>query len=134
NYAVSKGITLTHHLASSLPNIQANDFRLLQILDNLIGNALKFSPRGATVEVRTSGDVDHIHIEVVDSGPGLREADFLQLFVKHAKLSNQPTGNETSSGMGLALCKQLVKLDNGHIGARNNPHTGATFWIKLPVN
>jgi len=135
DYAASKGITLTGQLGDALPRVQANDFRLLQIMDNLIGNALKFSPQGSSVTVRTAVDGEtQVCVEVIDSGPGLRDEDFPLLFVKHARLSNHPTGNETSTGVGLALCKQLIKMDNGHIGARNNPQGGATFWIRLPLH
>lgn len=131
DYAARKGIALSHRL-TALPPVTANDFRLLQVLDNLIGNALKFSANGAATVVRTGAEGADVFVEVADTGPGLAEADFAELFVKHAKLSNRPTGNETSTGLGLAMCKQLVELDGGRIGARNNPAGGATFWVRLP--
>ena len=133
NYAAHKGITLTHKLADNLPRVTANEFRLLQILDNLIGNALKFCPRGSSVNVNSGIDINEVFVEISDNGPGLSEDDFPKLFTKHAKLSNQPTGDESSSGVGLALCKQLISLDDGSIGARNNPDSGSTFWITLPA-
>jgi signal transduction histidine kinase len=55
-----------------------------------------------------------------------------KLFVKYAKLSNQPTGGEKSSGLGLAICKKVIELHGGQTGARNNPEGGATFWFELP--
>lgn len=133
-YAQRKSITLIHSPGADVPRVAANEFRLLQILDNLIGNALKYCPKGSSVNVITRLDDEHVLVEVVDNGPGLKEDDFSRLFIKHAKLSNQPTGNETSSGVGLALCKQLIRLDEGNIGARNNPDAGVTFWISLPIN
>lgn len=132
-YAEHKGIALTHDFASSLPPVRANEFRLCQVLDNLIGNALKFSPRGSCTRLCTRVEGDMVCVEVSDTGPGLREDDFANLFVKHARLSNAPTGNESSSGIGLAMCKQLVRLDEGSIGAQNNADGGATFWIRLPA-
>lgn len=133
-YATRKQIKLTHDLQATSPMVAANEFRLMQILDNLIGNAMKYCPVNATVNVVTKNADDEVFVEIVDNGPGLQEEDFPKLFIKHAKLSNQPTGDETSTGVGLALCKQLIKLDEGSIGARNNPDTGSTFWISLPVN
>lgn len=133
DYAALKEISLNNNLTPDLPLVAANEFRLLQILDNLIGNAMKFCPKGSAVEVLTKVEDNKVFIEVIDNGPGLAENDFNKLFIKHAKLSNQPTGSETSSGVGLALCKQLVKLDEGAIGARNNPDGGATFWVSLPT-
>ena len=58
---------------------------------------------------------------------------FPKLFTQHDTLSPQPPGDATSTGVGLALCKQLIKLDEGSIGARNNPEAGSTFWISLPI-
>lgn len=134
-YAARKKTKLNFTPTSDIPLVAANKFRLLQILDNLIGNAVKFCPKGSTVDVHTKLENGEIFVEVTDNGPGLTDDDFSKLFVKHAKLSNQPTGTETSSGMGLALCDQLIKLDEGKIGARNNPNGGATFWVSLqPVN
>ncbi len=132
-YAERKGIALSHEFASTLPPVRANEFRLCQVLDNLIGNALKFSPRGSRTVLCTRVEGDVVCVEICDSGPGLREDDFGHLFVKHARLSNAPTGNESSSGIGLAMCRQLVRLDEGQIGAQNNPDGGATFWIRLPA-
>jgi signal transduction histidine kinase len=133
NYSIHKGITLMHELAETLPMVTANEFRLLQILENLIGNALKFCPRGSSVNATTGVDDGEVYVEVSDNGPGLSEDDFAKLFTKHARLSNRPTGGETSTGVGLALCKQLVSLDHGSICARNNPDAGITFRITLPV-
>ena len=134
DYAARKGIVLDSEPAEPLPPVQANEFRLCQVLDNLIGNALKFSPRQTRTRVRTRAEGEHVRVEIEDGGPGLAKDDFAKLFVKHARLSNRPTGNESSSGLGLAMCRQLITLDNGTIGARNNPGGGATFWIRLPAS
>lgn len=134
DYATRKKITLNYDFKPDIPIVAANEFRLLQILDNLIGNAMKFCPENSSVEVSTGVRDKEVFVKVTDDGPGLSENDFPKLFTKHSKLSNQPTGGETSSGVGLALCKQLIKLDKGNIGARNNTGAGATFWISLPIN
>ncbi|HEB92014.1 MAG TPA: hybrid sensor histidine kinase/response regulator [Gammaproteobacteria bacterium] len=134
DYATRKGIVLNSEFAEQLPSVQANEFRLCQIMDNLIGNALKFSPRQTHIVVRTRTESGYVVVEIEDNGPGLDKDDFSRLFTKHARLSNRPTGNESSSGLGLAMCKQLIALDNGVIGARNNVGSGATFWIRLPAS
>ncbi len=134
DYATRKGVVLSSEFAEQLPSVQANEFRLCQIMDNLIGNALKFSPRETHTVVRTRAEDGQVVVEIEDSGPGLDKDDFSKLFTKHARLSNRPTGNESSSGLGLAMCKQLIILDKGTIGARNNPESGATFWIRLPAS
>jgi signal transduction histidine kinase len=132
-YAKKKGIELKPELASDLPEIELDEFRITQVLDNLIGNAMKFSPKDTTTVVRTRTDGEFVYAEVSDGGPGLTEEDMKKLFQRHARLSNRPTGGESSTGVGLSLSKQLVEQHNGVIGARNNPTRGATFWIRLPV-
>ena len=73
-------------------------------------------------------------LETVDSGPGLQDGDFAKVFTKYGRLSNQPTAGEKSTGLGLAIAKQLVQQHHGEIGVRNNPEGGATFWFTLPLS
>ena len=132
-YAKKKGIILKEELADDMPQIELDEFRITQVLDNLIGNAMKFSPKDTTTIVRTHTDGEFVYAEVCDGGPGLTEDDMQKLFQRHARLSNRPTGGESSTGVGLSLSKQLIEQHNGAIGACNNSCRGATFWIKLPV-
>jgi two-component system sensor histidine kinase/response regulator len=132
-YAKSKGGDLRMDFARDLPNIQADDARVMQVLENLIGNAIKYSPPGSTTVVRTKRDGDWIVCEVMDTGPGIPEKEKNLLFKEYARLSNAPTGGEKSTGLGLSICRELVLLHGGEIGARNNPESGATFWFRLPV-
>jgi len=132
-YAKKKGIVLKEELANDLPEIELDEFRITQVLDNLIGNAMKFSPKDTTTTVRTRTDGEFVYAEISDGGPGLSEEDMKKLFQRHARLSNRPTGGESSTGVGLSLSKQLIEQHNGGIGARNNPARGATFWIRLPL-
>ena len=133
NYASTKKVALSGNLDQSLPEIEADQFYISQILENLIGNALKFSPPESRTCVTTHKDKDFIYAEVQDTGPGLSETDMKNLFTRNAPLSNKPTGDESSSGIGLVLAKKLVEMHGGIIGARNNQDAGATFWFKLPI-
>jgi signal transduction histidine kinase len=103
------------------------------VVDNLVGNAVKFSPTGARVRLRAYRTESVAGLEVRDTGPGLRPEDFPRLFMKHARLSNRPTGGEHSSGLGLFICKLLVAQHGGRIGARNAEGGGAIFWFELPL-
>lgn len=133
DYAKGKEIALSLKLDPALPPISADAARIQQVIQNLVGNAVKFGPKGSETQVRTSGDQAFQLLEVSDHGPGLKEEDMKKLFQKYARLSNKPTGGEKSSGLGLAICKQFIDLHGGEIGARNNPEGGSTFWFKLPV-
>jgi signal transduction histidine kinase len=132
-YADSKHIELKIFTQADLPSIQADPQKLRGLIDNLVGNAIKFGPAGARVTVSTCAGQNNVYIKVRDSGPGLSPEDMEILFTKRAQLSNKPTGHEVSSGIGLFLCCSLVEQHGGQIGAENNPDGGATFWVALPV-
>lgn len=132
-YARSKRIDLDLDLEKGLPRISADPARIRQVVQNLIENAVKFSPQGSDVVVSTRQKDGQIVFAVKDSGPGLTDDDLENVFQKYARLSSKPTGEEKSSGLGLAICKQLIEIHGGEIGVRNNPDKGATFWFRLPI-
>ncbi len=131
-YAAKKTITADLDLDEALPSLNADSTRLGQVFDNLVGNAIKFSSPDKHLVVRTRKSDFGVLVEIIDSGPGLTPDDKQKLFVRYAKLSSQPTGGETSSGLGLAICKKVIEMHGGQIGARNNAERGATFWFELP--
>jgi signal transduction histidine kinase len=132
SYAAEKEITLQFLPDEQLPCVTADGNRIEQVVQNLVGNALKFNPRGGEVDVKTHGLENAVLLEVSDRGPGLSPDDLQRVFNKYGKLSRTPTGGEKSSGLGLAICKKMVDLHGGEIGVRNNPEAGATFWFSLP--
>ncbi len=127
-----KGITLALELAARGPVASADARRLAQVIQNLVDNAIKFCSAGDVVTVRTRWQDGRALLEVSDTGPGLRPADFERVFTRYALLSNRPTGGEKSSGLGLAICKQMIVALGGQIGVQNNADRGATFYIDLP--
>lgn len=131
-YARIKQIGLRMRFESDLLTTQADDFRIMQVLENLIGNAIKFSPPNTEIVVRTGNENGYILCEVIDTGPGLPEEELGGLFLEYCTLSNRPTGGESSSGLGLSICKEMIALHGGEIGARNNTGGGSTFWFRLP--
>ena len=131
--AHAKGIALSVIVVGEVTPVRVDRARIAQVLENLVGNAIKFSPRGARVTVRLSSVADRVRVEVADNGPGLAEADMPRLFTRYGRLSAQPTGGETSTGLGLAICKQLVEAHGGQIGAGNGEGGGATFWFEVPA-
>lgn len=105
----------------------------LQILDNLISNALKYSPPNATVYLHTLPEANHVLVVVRDEGPGISEADQKKLFQKFTRLSARPTGGESSTGLGLAIVKRLAEAMSGTIQCQSALGTGSTFTLRLPV-
>lgn len=106
---------------------------LSRIVDNLISNAIKFSPKNSSVDVSAGKENSHVWISVKDYGPGFSEKDRLQLFQKFKKLSARPTAGETSNGLGLAIVKTLVDRLNGEIELISEPSKGSEFVIRFPT-
>ena len=117
------------------PNLQilADPISLEQVLDNLISNAIKFSPPGSLIEIVCEELVESVSVSVLDSGPGLQPQDQERLFQKYARLSARPTGDEPSTGLGLYISHQLIKQMHGEIFARNCTLGGAQFTFTLPA-
>lgn len=135
SYAASKRGELRMEFDRELPNIRADDARIMQVVENLIDNAIKFSPVGSTTIVRTRRDGDWIVCEVCDSGAGIPKKEESLLFKEYAQMSIKPTAGEKTRGLGLAISREIVRLHGGEIGAYNNQSGGgATFWIRLPID
>lgn len=104
-----------------------------RVLENLLSNALKFSPADTTVTLRTVKNASSITFQIIDQGPGIREEDMPRLFGKFQKLSARPTGGETSTGLGLSIVKELVTSLQGKISVTSEWGKGATFSVEIPV-
>lgn len=134
DYASRKGQILTVELEEPMPEIEADQRRIFQVIQNILGNAIKFSPREQSkIVVRTRLGEQAVMVEVCDQGPGLSADDLPRVFSKYSSLSNKPTGGEKSTGLGLAISRQMVELHGGEIGVRNNSGRGSTFWFSLPT-
>lgn len=123
------------HLSMCDPvKVEGDSARIKQTLDNLISNAVKFSPLGESIFVTVHSEGQHAQIEVVDHGPGLSDEDKTKLFRRFQRLTARPTGGESSMGLGLANTRLLVELIGGKIGAESEGlGRGSRFWIELPV-
>jgi signal transduction histidine kinase len=109
------------------------DSRIMkEVLDNLISNAVKYSPKGKNVFVRVTSSTDKVRLEVEDEGPGISQEDMKKLFGKFARLSARPTGGEHSTGLGLSIVKKMVEAMNGKVWCESELGKGATFIVELP--
>lgn len=114
--------------------IQADQHALDEVLDNLFSNALKFTPSGGQVVVETSTESNNLQIAIQDSGPGFKPDELPRLFGKFSRLSNRPTGGESSHGLGLLIVKRLTEAMGGKIAARNREEGGACFTLRFPLD
>ncbi|NJM24816.1 MAG: tetratricopeptide repeat protein [Bacteroidia bacterium] len=133
--AKHKGITLhvkTDEVRADNKKVLTNKDYLHRIVDNLVSNAIKFSPQGKNVYVETKKNGQTFSISVRDEGPGMTDEDKKHLFKKFQRLSAKPTGGELSTGLGLAIVKQLVTQLDGNITVESVPSKGAAFEVVLP--
>ncbi|MGB0524376.1 MAG: 7TM diverse intracellular signaling domain-containing protein [Flammeovirgaceae bacterium] len=102
-----------------------------QIVENLVSNAIKFTPPGKHVWVEMRNSNGKVKVAVIDEGPGICEEDQKRLFGKYQRLSAQPTGGETSTGLGLSIVKKYVEAMDGHVWCESIEGKGATFIIEF---
>ena len=117
--------------ASALVSVNPDSFT--QILDNLLSNALKFSPHNSEITVSVSKAEGKVRCAIQDRGQGLTEEDKSKLFGKFTQLSAQPTAGEQSSGLGLFIVKKLVEAMNGTVWCESEFGKGATFIVEFPA-
>lgn len=131
--AAAKGIALHFDAGERPPLVMADANQLTQILDNLVSNAVKYSPPNKNIYVRTARAGDSVRAEVRDEGPGISAEDQKRLFGKFARLTARPTAGEHSTGLGLAIVKRLVESMHGKVWCESAPGQGATFLVEFPV-
>lgn len=132
-YAEEKDISVRTSLDDALTPTLADPDRLTQVIANLISNAIKFSPPGGVIGVRTRNVNRRQLIEVADNGPGIAEEDIPLLFEEFSRVATRPTAGEESSGLGLSIARHLVELHGGRIGVKSRVGHGSLFWVELPV-
>ncbi len=103
-----------------------------QVLENLLSNALKFSPPGRKVHVTVRPAVRYVECQVRDEGPGFTNEDKLQMFRRYKRLSARPTGGEPTTGLGLSIVRKLVQAMNGEVMCESEVGKGAAFTVRLP--
>jgi two-component system sensor histidine kinase/response regulator len=105
----------------------------VQVIENLVSNAVKYSPPGKNIFVRLLQPAEAVRCEVQDEGPGLSAEDQKKLFGKFARLSAKPTGGEHSTGLGLSIVKKMVEAMNGRVWCESELGKGATFVVQFPT-
>jgi signal transduction histidine kinase/ligand-binding sensor domain-containing protein len=132
--AAAKNITVHFSNEADNSTLIADEQAMMQVLDNLVSNAIKYSPHGKNVYVRLKASNERVRVEIQDEGPGISEEDMKKLFGKFARLSARPTGGEHSTGLGLSIVKKMVEAMNGRVWCESELGKGATFIVELPIS
>jgi len=126
-------LAFSHQVDDKLPIwVQADRHRLMQILVNLLGNAIKFTPLGS-VSLKVRSDGAYILFEVQDTGIGIAEEKLKMVFDRFSQATDQTQNLYGGNGLGLTISKRLVELMGGSIGVRSRLGQGSCFWFRLPL-
>jgi PAS domain S-box-containing protein len=128
----SKHLTIKTEIGSSLPPLRANPIRLRQVMDNVVGNAIKYSYPNSEIFISIHAEDNQMILNVKDSGPGIPAADQSRIFDKFYRASNVNSEIE-GSGLGLAIVKSIVESHQGRIWVESVEGTGSSFFIVLPI-
>lgn len=126
---------LSVQLGEGLPaRVHGDDRRLQQVLLNLLGNAIKFTPGGrVALAISRVGATDQLRFEIQDNGEGISASTLPTLFTPYTQATAGTARRVGGTGLGLAICKQLVELSGGQIGAESTLGEGSTFWFTMPL-
>ena len=128
-----KQIAIEAEFPATGTTVIADTSALDQVLDNLLSNALKFSPPSKRIQVRVKRNANYVDCRIEDEGPGFTEEDKTRMFQRYARLSARPTGGEPSTGLGLSIVRKLVRAMKGELLCESVPGQGATFIVRLPA-
>lgn len=127
--AHESGLELKLESPDSDKRVQADAKRIMQVLSNLLGNAIKFTPRGGMITLRADPEAECVKFAVRDTGPGISESDLATLFEPYRMIEHRV---RTGSGLGLYIAKRIVLQHRGRLWAASEPGKGSTFYFTLP--
>lgn len=125
--------TLILEPTRDLPPVFADEQRVMQILINLVNNAIKFTPPGGRIRISARPDGAHLRVAVEDNGIGIAPDDLPKLFKPFSQLDMSDTRSAGGTGLGLSITKALVEAHGGTIGVDSEPGKGSCFWFTLPL-
>lgn len=131
--AEAKSISLKLQIEPDLPEINIDEDRINQVINNLITNAIKFSYPDTEITLKAERNNNTIEISVADQGQGIPREEIPKVFAEFGRLSVRPTAGEKSTGLGLAIVKRMVEAHKGKIWVKSEQGKGSTFTFSLPM-
>lgn len=113
--------------------VRADQHMINTIIRNLVGNAIKFTPKYGLVKISSGFDIDDIIISVEDTGVGMKKEIADKLFKMESKVSTSGTEGEAGTGLGLLICKEFVEKHDGTIWVKSEPEKGSSFYFRIPI-
>lgn len=129
----TKPLDVSLDVAAGLPSIRTDRGKLVQVVLNILANAVKFTPEGGSVAVSARRDDDHVVVVVKDNGVGIAPAELLHIFDEFRQVDGTASREFGGVGLGLALVKKLCDVLGGSVHAESEPGVGSTFTVTLPL-
>lgn len=132
-HAREKKIQLTAEIPPALGEIYMDEDKMIQVLTNLLGNAMKFTPEGGKITISIFDKNDKIEVRVTDTGVGIAPEDIGKIFERYQQAEHQESVYlQKGTGLGLAITKEIVEMHKGEVGVESRPKAGSAFWFVLP--
>lgn len=132
--AQKKGIFLQMYEYPEEVTVVADRFRVSQVVNNLMGNAIKFSPQGGRIEARFYVQDGWLHFKLIDNGPGVLHNEKDKIFQKFHQSDVDRTAKKQGWGLGLSIAQEIIQAHNGEIGVESaGLGQGSTFWFTIPL-
>lgn len=133
--AEKKDIKIKLDISPYIPAIRVDSPKILQVINNLITNAIKFTKDGGQIIIKLfyEKDAPFIHFEIIDNGIGIKADEIERIFQKYIKGKQRGTRGEAGTGLGLAICKNLIELHGGMINVESETGKGSRFYFTLPA-
>ncbi len=133
--AQKKGIFLQMYEYPEEVTVVADRFRISQVVNNLMGNAIKFSPQGGRIEARFYVQEDQLHFKLIDNGPGVLHSEKDKIFQKFHQSDIDRNAKKQGWGLGLSIAQEIIQAHKGEIGVESaGLGQGSTFWFTIPLN
>ena len=135
-WAKTKSIKIERKIQKNIPKIDLDPNRIIQVLNNIIGNAVKFTPQNGRITVEAKIDEGHknVIVSVDDNGVGIAQEDLEKIFDKFQQAGERIATDISGTGLGLSISKEIIELHGGKIWAENKKGEGVKFIFTLPVN
>ena len=130
--AGQQSVSLTVKAEPGLPAIAADEARLMQVMDNLLGNALRYTPPGGAIQLSAARAEGTVRIAVADTGPGIAADELPHIFDRFYRADPSRHAEDGQSGLGLAIVKALVEAQGGRVWAESTPGMGTAIQIEFP--
>jgi len=120
-------------VTQGLPSVEADEKRIQQVVENLLDNAVKYSPQGGEIRLRAEVRPGELLVSVSDQGIGIAKEELNKVFDRFYRIQQRKLGQIGGAGLGLAICKSLVEAHGGRIWAESELGKGSTFHFTLPL-